>query len=181
MFSLPLGVCLDVNKAVTKFGPLTTKLRTGETKCPWISWSWVWMRPSFLLNPFKCHLDWLEYNIMRIQLASEVIYSHIPSTHATLSSCLRGSRWVSQWPSTHPLSPLPPLCTPCHSRISCKESSSLLKWSKYLHSLNIIFFNFSLLNGLYSSLRSRMSCNVMSCHVTSCTVMWFHVMYPVMS
>jgi hypothetical protein len=34
MFSLPLGVCLDVNKAVTKFGPLTTKLRTGETKCP---------------------------------------------------------------------------------------------------------------------------------------------------
>lgn len=30
MFSLPSGVCLDVNKAVTKFGPLTSKLRTGE-------------------------------------------------------------------------------------------------------------------------------------------------------
>ena len=30
VFSLPLGVCLDVNKAVTKFGPLTSKLRTGD-------------------------------------------------------------------------------------------------------------------------------------------------------
>ena len=30
MFSMPLGVCLDVNKAVMKFGPLTSKLRTGK-------------------------------------------------------------------------------------------------------------------------------------------------------
>ena len=29
IFSMPLGLCLDVSKAVTKFGPLTTKLRTG--------------------------------------------------------------------------------------------------------------------------------------------------------
>lgn len=29
VFSLPLGVCLDVSKAITKFGPLTSKLRTG--------------------------------------------------------------------------------------------------------------------------------------------------------
>ena len=26
---MPLGLCLDVSKAVTKFGPLTAKLRTG--------------------------------------------------------------------------------------------------------------------------------------------------------
>ena len=30
LFSLPLGICLDVNKAVTKFGQLTAQLRTGN-------------------------------------------------------------------------------------------------------------------------------------------------------
>lgn len=29
LFSLPLGICLDVNKAVTKFGQITAQLRTG--------------------------------------------------------------------------------------------------------------------------------------------------------
>ena len=31
LFSMPLGICLDVNKAVTKFGQLTAQLRTGKS------------------------------------------------------------------------------------------------------------------------------------------------------
>jgi hypothetical protein len=33
LFSLPMGVTLDMPKAVTKFGKITQKLRTGRNVC----------------------------------------------------------------------------------------------------------------------------------------------------